>query len=158
MADDDDAQETAGPGEILSPSGPRRASYTPPSNDEQSREAAASVFNDDAIAEAMAAELAKVASGPIPIITANSVPEPEPVGDPEPMSAPTSAPFSPPSLEPVAAVHDEAIEPDCPRPNQRRRPCRRPRRKQRMTKCRHTSELRLQRCPLPTRRRHPGTK
>ncbi|MDQ1573815.1 MAG: nucleobase:cation symporter, family [Actinomycetota bacterium] len=89
MADDDDARGTVGPDEIFSPSGPRRSNFTPPTNDAESLEAAANLFNDDAIAAALAAELAKVASGPIPIV---------PPADPGPQ-APLSFP-SAPSPEP----------------------------------------------------------
>ena len=99
MADEDDARGNVGPDEFFAPSGPRRSSYTPPSNDPESLEAAASVFDDDDIAAAMAAELAKVASGPIPIVRPNTGAQSEP---------------SEPS-EPVVPVEPEiSVEPDVP--------------------------------------------
>jgi purine-cytosine permease-like protein len=75
---DDDALGSVGPEEIFAPSGPRRSNFTPPVNDADAREAASNLFNDDAIAAAMAAELAKVASGPIPIIRPSEDPAPVP--------------------------------------------------------------------------------
>ncbi|HEY4269910.1 MAG TPA: hypothetical protein VGM94_17135, partial [Galbitalea sp.] len=90
MADDDDTSDAVGPDELFSPSGPRRSNFTPPTNDAETLEAANNLFNDDAIAAALAAELAKVASGPIPIIRPQAIPTPEasvpeaPLAEPEP--------------------------------------------------------------------------
>jgi purine-cytosine permease-like protein len=112
MVDDDDARVNMSPEELLAPPGPRRSSYTPPANDAASLEAAANVFNDDAIAAAMAAELAKIASGPIPIVpAAYRMPAPTPVTPP---SAPSPAePVQPvvdtPLTEPVAPVTPAAV-------------------------------------------------
>jgi purine-cytosine permease-like protein len=84
MADDDDVRGAPGPEELLSPTGPRRSSFTPAPNDAESLQAAANLFDDDAIAAALSAELARVASGPIPIQRpAVSVPEPAPTAEVE---------------------------------------------------------------------------
>ncbi len=80
MADDDDVRGAPGPEEIFAPTGPRRSSFTPAPDDPETREAAANLFNDDAIAAALSAELARVASGPIPI-QRPPVEQPEPVED-----------------------------------------------------------------------------
>jgi purine-cytosine permease-like protein len=110
MVDDDDARANLSPEELLAPPGPRRSSYTPPANDAASLEAAASVFNDDAIAAAMAAELAKIASGPIPIVpAAYRMPAPTPATPP---SAPSVAP--PAVVPPAAATEQAASEPVAP--------------------------------------------
>jgi purine-cytosine permease-like protein len=105
MADDEDVRGAPGAEDLLAPSGPRRSSFTPAPNDAESLEAAANVFNDDAIAAALSAELARVASGPIPVqrpvvseTTAPVVPEPTAPAvpataaavDPEPPSKPTA--------------------------------------------------------------------
>src|SRR5580700_7793683 len=99
MADDDDARGAPGVGDIFAPTGPRRSSFTPAPTDAESLEAAASVFDDDEIAAAMAAELSRVASGPIPIQRAVGTQPEWPLEDfdePE-----TAAPITAPA--PVAA-------------------------------------------------------
>jgi purine-cytosine permease-like protein len=109
MADDDDKRDAVGPDELFAPSGPRRSNFTPPTNDAETLEAANNLFNDDAIAAALAAELAKVASGPIPIIRPQAVPAPQPAPpvsseaerEPEPQPAPE------PELEPQAVGEPE---------------------------------------------------
>ena len=98
MADEDDVRGTVGPEELFAPSGPRRSNFTPPTNDAETLEAAANVFNDDAIAAALAAELAKVASGPIPILRPTAAVVPEPEAQTTPSDQPTSV-----APEPVAA-------------------------------------------------------
>ena len=122
MADDDDVRGAPGPEELFAPTGPRRSSFTPAPNDAESLEAAANVFNDDEIAAALAAELARVASGPItiqrpPELQAPEVAEPvaetpaeapevepEPVAEPEPVPAPAAAVPSAPTVPPAASV------------------------------------------------------
>src|ERR1700712_3237692 len=103
MADDDDVRGAPGPEELLAPTGPRRSSFTPAPNDAETLQAAANLFDDDAIAEALSAELARVASGPIPIQKpAVQVPEPkpEPVAEPVAEAELVAEPAAEP--EPVA--------------------------------------------------------
>ncbi len=104
MADDDDTRDAVGADELFAPSGPRRSNFTPPTNDAETLEAANNLFNDDAIAAALAAELAKVASGPIPIIRPQAVPGPTPA-EPE-VAAPPDEPAAP---EPVAPAAFESL-------------------------------------------------
>jgi hypothetical protein len=101
MDHDDDPRDLVGPEELLTPPGPRRASYTPPAGDAQSLEAAANIFNDDMIAAAMAAELAKLSSGRPPVI---SVPVPEPVAE-----TPASTPPAPEVATPEAVVPEPLV-------------------------------------------------
>ena len=106
MADDDDVRATPGPEEIFSPTGPRRSSFTPAPDDAESREAAANLFNDDAIAAALSAELARVASGPIPI---QRPPVTEPAAAAEP-AAPVAEPAAP-VAEPAAPAEEQLATP-----------------------------------------------
>ncbi|HEX4442103.1 MAG TPA: cytosine permease [Galbitalea sp.] len=119
MADDDgDVRGEPGPDDLLGPPGPRRSNFTPPPTDAESLEAANNLFNDDAIAAALAAELARVASGPIPIQKpaqpAAAVPPPVVLAPPQTPATPpssfapqsASSSFSPPpvSSEPATPV------------------------------------------------------
>jgi purine-cytosine permease-like protein len=114
MADDDDVRGAPGPEELFAPTGPRRSSFTPAPNDAESLEAAANVFNDDEIAAALSAELARVASGPIPVQRPPAEPTPEvtePVSEAptevatSPGDSPTAESFpAPASAAPVPAV------------------------------------------------------
>ncbi len=62
MADDDDAGEVAASDDPTAP-GPRRTTYTPPTAGD------GAVHDDDALADALAAEFARIsASGPIPVV------------------------------------------------------------------------------------------
>jgi hypothetical protein len=108
MADyDDDVRGETDAGGPFAPVGPRRSNFTPAPADSVSLEAAAKIFNDDAIAAALAADLARVIGGPSPStmpIAANppeSAQEPieaiRPVASPEPALRPASvAPPAPP--------------------------------------------------------------
>lgn len=126
MADDeDDAGGRPTPEELLAPAGPRRSNFTPAPTDADSLEAANNVFNDDAIAAALAAELARVASGPIPIQQgpaepaapaappAGAPPNPEPEASdlPDPVS---SVPPATPEPEAAAAPAAPAATPQEP--------------------------------------------
>src|ERR1700754_96076 len=92
--DDDDVRGEPGPDDLLGPPGPRRSNFTPAPTDAESLEAANNLFNDDAIAAALAAELARVASGPIPIQKPA-----EPAAAPPPVSVtPTEVPEPAPSV------------------------------------------------------------
>ena len=109
MADDDDVRGAPGPEELLSPTGPRRSSFTPASTDAESLQAASNLFDDDAIAEALSAELARVASGPIPIQQPAAVP---PVQDlaPEPVEDVAPEPVEHAAHEPVEKVAPEPAD------------------------------------------------
>jgi purine-cytosine permease-like protein len=124
MADDDDVRGAPGPEELFAPTGPRRSSFTPAPNDAESLEAAANLFDDDEIAAALSAELARVASGPIAIHRPPVEPEPaaaEPAGEPTaevppPPVAPAPVPDVAPAAapEPVAAPTPVADLPPAP--------------------------------------------
>jgi purine-cytosine permease-like protein len=101
--DDDDVRAAPGPDELFAPSGPRRSNFTPAPTDADSLEAANNVFNDDAIAAALAAELARVASGPIPIQTPPAVPTASPVLSETVASEPVPVEAAPEVEVPLAA-------------------------------------------------------
>ena len=109
--DDDEVRGTPGPEELLGPTGPRRSSFTPAPNDAESLEAAANLFNDDAIAAALSAELARVASGPIPI-QQPPVEQPEPASEAVPQPAAEPEPERAP--EPVASAPASPVQPGPP--------------------------------------------
>lgn len=114
MADDDgDDQGELGPEELFAPTGARRSNFTPPKNDAETLEAAASVFNDDAIAAALSAELAKVASGPISVIRPEAIVTPQRFDLPAEPVAPAAAPPPVPSVAEAAPapVPVPAVEP-----------------------------------------------
>jgi purine-cytosine permease-like protein len=109
MADDDeDVRDGPVPEDLLGPTGPRRSNFTPAPTDVDSLEAANNVFNDDAIAAALAAELARVASTPIPVPKPASPPEPVvPEPSPEPPIPEPSAEWTAP--EPVSASPEPVV-------------------------------------------------
>ncbi len=100
MADDDETGEVGASVDPIEP-GPRRTTYTPPPASE------GGVHDDDALADALAAEFARIASGPIPIV-------------PQPSAAETPAEFDdedavingPPAHEPPA--YDPPVVPEYP--------------------------------------------
>ncbi|MDQ2699542.1 MAG: hypothetical protein M3Y46_12185, partial [Actinomycetota bacterium] len=72
---DDDSEDVVGSSDPSEPP-QRRATYTPPTAGE------GGVHDDDALADALAAEFARIASGPIPVVPPGAAPwtGPEPVG------------------------------------------------------------------------------
>jgi purine-cytosine permease-like protein len=90
MADDDEVTDETSSDPTFATSGPRRSTFTPPPASAQQP-----VHDDDALADALAADLGRLASGAIPIVPA--------------------APVEPPHLEPS---HSEPphLEPPSPEP------------------------------------------
>jgi purine-cytosine permease-like protein len=122
MADDNDVRGAPGPEELFAPTGPRRSSFTPAPNDAESLEAASHVFNDDEIAAALSAELARVASGPIaiqrpPVTPAPQVEESIAETPVEPVTPPAVAPEAAPSPAPEPTPEPAPDAPSPPAPS-----------------------------------------
>src|ERR1700753_2938634 len=103
--DDEDALGAPGSDDLFGPPGPRRSNFTPAPTDAESLEAANNLFNDDAIAAALAAELARVASGRPPIQKPPAPPAAPPVvaSAEVPAPAPAAPDTSPSSFAPQPA-------------------------------------------------------
>ena len=103
MADDDETGEVGASGDPIEPV-VRRATFTPPAEGE------GGVHDDDALADALAAEFARIASGPIPIVPQARAAEPQAASEDEDpiVAGPPAA--APPAYEPPA-YHTPAYEP-----------------------------------------------
>jgi len=126
MEHEDEFGEENSTDPAVEPEGPRRSTYTPPSGDfwpiTQPRPVVAEpdATDDDALADLLAAENGRLASGPIPIITPDTVIPPGLAAwrTPEPV-APLGQPFSwspvaeAAAPEPVAAP-ESSLDPESP--------------------------------------------
>lgn len=106
MEHDDEVGEENSTGPIEAAPGPRRSTFTPPTAPQPFPLQEPGSTDDDALADALAADLERIASGPITIVTPETVVPPGPaaaavVPPPAPAPAPASAPESSPA-EPVS--------------------------------------------------------
>ncbi len=101
--------------------GPRRSTFTPPTSPQPVMPAAASETDDDALADALAADLSRIASGPITVITPDTVIPPgpamaapaQPVSWQPPLDVAPSVPTTP-APAPEAEAVAPAAEPPSP--------------------------------------------
>ncbi len=100
MASDDEVNEETSFDPTFATAGPRRSTFTPPPGVPAAPQASPAVHDDDELANALAADLGRFASGAIPVVDASDEPEaeaeaaaePAPESTPEPAPAPAPAP------------------------------------------------------------------
>ena len=122
MADDDEVRDDASFDPAVAAAGPRRATFTPPPAGTQPPSEEALSIDDDALADALAADLNRVASGIITLpdqsipAAAAPVEEAAPVQDPTPVQEPALIEESAPAEVPVAdePAVDEPVSVDTP--------------------------------------------
>lgn len=113
MANDDEVRDETSFDPTFATAGPRRSTFTPPPASIQQPSSAEAVTDDDALADALAADLGRIVptvTGTIPVVAPEPIPVPEPEPEPEPAPAPLPEPPAPAqsSSEPTPEPTPEA--------------------------------------------------
>ncbi len=125
MASDDEVLDDASDDPTFATAGPRRSTFTPPqASQPEGEQASDATHDDDELANALAADLNRMASGSIPLPTpeperapapeptlAAPAPVPAPAPDPDPAPAPVSAPAAADG-RPLWSLDLPEVEPD----------------------------------------------